>query len=1089
VVVALGLVAVIGFPLAAAASASRPTPVSFSALPPIRHSPGGAVQRVPFFVPVAGYSASQLSSTSILERPGSFSRALAALAASALGPIQGERLLGLPPGLPRYELAYGATPDDPGADAVINAGLGDRRPTATQAAALTDLASLLQVGEANQGGEATGRELPLPPDTDGIAISVLGRATTAGSCAARMDDLLELLSDTLVSPPIIDQALNSADASCPNDPTPLWLTGEAELLRTGAATTFQRLERAFPGSPGGWSGEADVLLLEARHDAEANEPFTTETADHRAALLLDRARSLLTGPDPGLVSVEAAAWTAAGDPSRAVGLDRTALAERPDQANGLQLADDLELTHQFGQAGDLLGYLPAAAATVPRSSLFPEPAPGVLGPSLGAGSTVGLTVQAQPIVSPAEVVLSEVLVPPFRMDQDPSTGDLLSAPADAGDIDTARPRDLLVAGDPTPAVRSDSPLLVAVGELAEGDLGAAVAGLMDMCAAALGSSAPTSDGPWCAGVPQQNEAVGVDLQLSDLWYSSGTVVPTASELSDRIAFDLENFYRWAGQYGRAAAVTAAWTERAPDSFLAADQRGEVAYLRGHDGAAANWFSRALALAPGSAAAEAERLKIGEAEAAEGDMAGGLRTFADVAHTAGSAPDAAANLEYVAAFDAAGVRLQAHDAGAATVEYQTARTVADNSSTGDLLVEVPTALDTNEGLADVQAGHPGSGLPYLRDALRADPGNPVFLQNAAYGERREGDLRAAVADYELALAADPTNYPAANDLGVLLADQGRTGAAASALRQAVGAGPRYALARFNLGVALGEEGPVHLLEADGDRAAAVRLDPSLANAAPVPQFDDGTVLTTLDLARPPPPGWHFAEAETVSPGAVASLGLLVLLAGLGAELARDKAAEKVEERVLERAADDGPDRPRWWSRFRPRAIVAAAVTAAVLTWPLASSAGATWTADALLALAVVLLVAAYMRIHLIIGRSASSPLRHETWVPPLGVAVIAAAAHLGFAPLPVAEAREESHRRRRWMAPLIIGVTGVTLLLISRLTGAPSARAFGSAALVIASSALIPVGPSDGAYLGRRLPALLGSLTLLAVSSLLFLGVL
>jgi hypothetical protein len=62
-------------------------------------------------------------------------------------------------------------------------------------------------------------------------------------------------------------------------------------------------------------------------------------------------------------------------------------------------------------------------------------------------------------------------------------------------------------------------------------------------------------------------------------------------------------------------------------------------------------------------------------------------------------------------------------------------------------------------------------------------------------------------------------------------------------------------------------------------------------------------------------------------------------------------------------------------------------------------------------------------------------------------------------------------------------------VIGRLTGVPFARAFGSAALVITSSALLPIEPSDGAYLGGRLPAMLASVALLIVSSLLFLGVL
>jgi hypothetical protein len=409
--------------------------------------------------------------------------------------------------------------------------------------------------------------------------------------------------------------------------------------------------------------------------------------------------------------------------------------------------------------------------------------------------------------------------------------------------------------------------------------------------------------------------------------------------------------------------------------------------------------------------------------------------------------------------------------------------------GSLSVVVPAALDTNEGLAEVQAGRPAAGLPLLERALGTDPANAIFLQNVAYAQRRLGRTTLAVADYRRAVASDPTNYPAANDLGVLLADQGHAAAAVAALRIAVGAGPDYPLARFNLGVVLDRQGVTHALESEGDRAQAIRMDPGLADNAPVPQFDNGTVITELDLARPPPPGWHFAVVERVSPGAAAGLALLVLLVGLGRELAQGKAADKAEERLLERADESASESRHRWMRRRTTAVVATIATVAVLTWPLASSTGATWEGDALLAGAVLVLVAVYVRIHLVVSRPAETPLRHHTSVPPLGIAALAVFAHLAFAPLPVAEAHEESHRHRRWMAPLVIGVFGVGLLAIGRLTEVPSARAFGAAALVITSSALLPIAPSDGAYLGGRLPAMAASGALLIVSSLLFLGVL
>lgn len=1087
----MGLVAVIALPLVAATSASRPSLPPLGGLPPITSGRGGAIRNVPVFVPAAGYTAAALVSPGLFENAASLTAAVDHLAVTALGPIQGKRLLALQPGLSPIQLPDGSVPDDHGADAVIQAAWGSRSPGANRLSALTDLGALLEVAEANQGTlprTTTTTGITVPPDVDGIAITVLRRAAAGGSCSARLDYLLELLSDPYVSSATAMTQLESAEASCPHDPTPLWLAGESELFGERALSTFRQLEQAYPRSPGGWSGEADAVLLQAQAASEEHEPFTAESRYRRAALLLQRARSLLSGPDPGLAAVEASAWSSSGDPARAVPVDRLALTGRPDQANGIQLADDLERTDRFGQAGALLGHLPPPARAGPRASLFPAPVPRGSGPSLGAGTRVGLTVQAEPITSPAEEVQADVLIPPYRADLDPFGQFELTDLADSANASEARVRDLLLSGDPRPATRSGSPLMTAIGQLAEGHALAGVAGLAVACRTSAAEPAGSSVGPWCDGVSAEADTVGVDLQLADTWYGTGSP-PTVSQLDTRVAFDLENLWRWAGQYGRAAAVTTAWLARSPHNFLAVDQGGEVAYLLGQNRAAQRLFERAVALAPSAAVAEAEHLKVGETEAAGGNGSGALRTFSAVARTASTAPDAALNLRYLADFETAGLQLRDHDAVAAVHDYQSDRSMTGNNPDDVLPVEVPAALDTNQGLAEVQAGRPRAGLPDLQAALHTDPDNPVFLQNVAYADRRVGATAAAATDYRLALTADPTNYPAANDLGVLLADQGRLAPAATALRLAVAAGPQDALARFNLGVVLSREGPGHVLEAEGDFGAAARMDPSLAATAPLPRFDDGTVLTTLDLSRPPPPGWHFGEAETDSPEAAASLALLVLLVGLGRELARDKVAEKAEERVLDRAGSSPRRRRRWWSTWRPGPVLAAAFTAAALTWPLASSTGATWTDDVLLAVAVLLMVAVYMRIHLIVSRSAASPLRHHTWVPPLGVASVAAVVHLAFAPLPVAEPREEHHRRRRWMPPLVLGATGVLLLVIARVTGVPAAKAFGSAALVITSSALIPVEPSDGAYLGGRLPALLASVTMLAVSTLLFVGIL
>ncbi len=66
-------------------------------------------------------------------------------------------------------------------------------------------------------------------------------------------------------------------------------------------------------------------------------------------------------------------------------------------------------------------------------------------------------------------------------------------------------------------------------------------------------------------------------------------------------------------------------------------------------------------------------------------------------------------------------------------------------------------------------------------------------------------------------------PRGNDLGVILAKQGRFADAVDAFRQALAANGDYAIAQFNLGLALDQQGASHALESQGQIAAATRSD--------------------------------------------------------------------------------------------------------------------------------------------------------------------------------------------------------------------------------------------------------------------------
>jgi tetratricopeptide (TPR) repeat protein len=130
-----------------------------------------------------------------------------------------------------------------------------------------------------------------------------------------------------------------------------------------------------------------------------------------------------------------------------------------------------------------------------------------------------------------------------------------------------------------------------------------------------------------------------------------------------------------------------------------------------------------------------------------------------------------------------------------------------------------ALDNNAALAYLGLGDTSTAASLETEALAADPADPIFLMTAGFiADRADQITRAAQYDRK-AINSDPGAFPAANDLGVELTREHNDGAAVTAGRQAVGAGPAYALGWFNLGVLESKRGPAQLLASQGAFAVA------------------------------------------------------------------------------------------------------------------------------------------------------------------------------------------------------------------------------------------------------------------------------
>ena len=98
-----------------------------------------------------------------------------------------------------------------------------------------------------------------------------------------------------------------------------------------------------------------------------------------------------------------------------------------------------------------------------------------------------------------------------------------------------------------------------------------------------------------------------------------------------------------------------------------------------------------------------------------------------------------------------------------------------------------------------------------------------------------------------------------------------------LRRAVGAEPAYALGWFNLGVVLAGMGPANCSPPRARSPAPSTLDPDLRDRKREATIDARTYRTGLDVSRPLPPEWSFAESQERAPAKTVGLVAILLAA--------------------------------------------------------------------------------------------------------------------------------------------------------------------------------------------------------------------
>jgi tetratricopeptide (TPR) repeat protein len=837
-----------------------------------------------------------------------------------------------------------------------------------------------------------------PGNAAAAAYAVLDRARAGGDCAAQLNLLLLVAADAQPRDGVVEQEAARARVACPDDPTPGWLEGQYLSQRAGvdphhaagdslpadistrAAEVLADLVDDFPASAGAWSAYADDRLRFAQRVSDS-QPFTARHAFEDALTAYRRADRLAGGTDtqPG----QARALVGLGEPDRAVALlEPTVTGDRPGVRLQVLLqadeeARDFAAAEAVARRLDRLGL----AAFVQGPPAFPVPG--------------GATQTAEPVGTDRLAALTAVSLQPS-----PEAGGNGALVVDASFVPEFREESGMTGSEvdcPDWAWRRDAVLAGRAAEALEGW--------------------PQDVSLWFDGI-RPRDSCPLRWPLEEVARAeAGSSLSLDAEETDDLEDRRQNLWRWAGDLTRAEEVVSGWAESAgqEDDPRPVQRLGEVRFLQERYDEAAALFGRAArlqrALEHDNDLVVMEMLVQRAASLLRTDRraeATALLRDLDFEATEGTYyqqsldnDESSARFAMVAYHARALLADSAQDAGelrSAAEDYAAARELVPLLREAGATGFRPERVDNNAAVALAGLGRGEDALAAARLAVAADPLSPVFLFTASVAAERAGDAGAAVDYAREALDSDPGAFPAANDLGVRLAREGRDTEAVAALRRAVGAAPDYALGWFNLGVVQSGRGPVHLPEAQGALARAFELDPDLADRERTPTADATTYQTELDLSRPLPPRWSFARLQQSAPAASAGLLAVVLLGvGLARSTGRgggtDLAAQWLEPvtRRLERSALLRGMRRPWW---------AVAVTVLVLTVPALREPSLEVTTLVAGALGVLLMTVAAVRARALLARRRQLVAVQESWAPGMVFGLATAVVGSAWAPLPV-----------------------------------------------------------------------------------------
>jgi Flp pilus assembly protein TadD len=362
------------------------------------------------------------------------------------------------------------------------------------------------------------------------------------------------------------------------------------------------------------------------------------------------------------------------------------------------------------------------------------------------------------------------------------------------------------------------------------------------------------------------------------------------------------------------------------------------------------------------------------------------------------------------------------------------------------------------------------------ALSMDPSNPYYLQNAAWSDRLLNRLSASRAELTAAVAADPSDFPALNDLGVMAAQNGDLTTAQQALESSLRARPSYDLAAWNLGVVDMQLGAFHIAAGQAYLALAGKENPQLRGSRPAYQVDNRIYRATFGQPLQPVQSAGAIQgysAAAVGTGAVAAASAFDDAVGL--EI-RSRLAEMLRvlrlsflARIVERL------RRLRFPQLLPAPLRTWFLTTLVLAsgtvWTVLSRQGVAGGAElALAALAIGIAVLVHECGHLIAACLAGIGIKPAP--SPMGIAMsvlliplhVSSGPYAGHKPMPFTPLRKS-----RWVylagpvANLLAAGFAYGLYVARPM---PFLLLLTGVQLAAAGFSLMPFEPLDGANLGR-----------------------